>query len=218
MPLDHHVAESLFGAADLDDYFGDHDVAVVPWPRATRQRDRALVSSVDLDALLSGPPHLVDLDPRWLYATQPSVVAQHARYYTTDEWERSGITSADRHQVANRYPLVHRDRRGRSLLLAGHHRALVALIHGRPVRTRILRAGPGATGVLPRLLVGNWCSIRGVCRTTNSRVAAEEIESGHTVLVPDVDVAVDTMAQLGLGDSTIADRLRVAAIPVGVAA
>ena len=101
--------------------------------------------------MLAQPVDLVDVDPRQLWASQPWVVRHHAAYYRTGEWERTGRTSADHWVELNQFPVVV-ERRGRSIIVAGHHRATAALIDGRPLRVRVAARG-GRVAVTPLLFV-----------------------------------------------------------------
>ena len=77
--------------------FGDGDRIVAPWPRATRSKTTPLYDTAAVGAFVSGPPELVDIDTSELWCSQPWVLRSHVRYYLTDEWERTGRTSADMH-------------------------------------------------------------------------------------------------------------------------
>lgn len=82
-----------------------------------------------------GPVVLVPIDPRMLLASQPFVVRHHAAYYLEGEWERTGLTSADRRSLANRWPIV-AFAGERGVILSGHHRSLRALLSGVPLLAR----------------------------------------------------------------------------------
>lgn len=81
-----------------------------------------MTASHDLLAVgrfVSHQPRLTEVDPTELFATQTWVLRAHVAYYLSGEWERTGRTSADMHQRANRYPLIYLDGRGQLLILAG---------------------------------------------------------------------------------------------------
>lgn len=211
--------DEWWGIGDLDAVFGASDRVVCPWRSASRARERPVYRPEDVRALLAGGPHLVDLDPRDLRCTQTWVLAQHARYYLTGQWERTGTTSADRGAAHNRYPLIHVGQRGQLVILAGHHRSLAALIEGRPVRARVLRPeGSTTVAVLPRLLVG---SAEGAgpeptgipvaaTRTDDPVAATEAILAGDTVLLPSFELAAEILRGLGLDPALVEDRIALA--------
>ena len=123
--------------------FGDGDRIVAPWPRAGRSKSAPLYDRELVAAFVAEQPRLVDVDTSELWCTQPWVLRSHVRYYLGGEWERTGRTSADMHVRANRYPLLHVDDRGRTIILAGHHRSLAATLLGRPVRARMVGTSTG---------------------------------------------------------------------------
>lgn len=126
----------------LDAAFGSHARIVVPWPCPGRRKHEPLYDHELVGRFVSEQPRLTEVDPTGLHATQTWVVRSHVDYYLSGEWERTGRTSADMHQRANRYPLIHLDSRGRLLILAGHHRSMAALIEGRPVLARVVGTSP----------------------------------------------------------------------------
>lgn len=199
----------LWGCGSLEPVFHGAPITTLPWPPVPRRKHALRVAPDLVEAVLAGPPHLVDLDPRRLFATQRSVVHQHAAYYLTGEWERTGRTSADQASIANRYPLVVVDR-GRPVIVGGHHRALAALVEGRPVRARVAPAGPvTARAVTPRLFVGAGLSLPHT-DATDPAAAAEAITAGLTVLVPHADQVAAVLDRLGLTPAEVADRLAIA--------
>ena len=131
------LLERLWGADDLDALFGAHSLVVAPWTRAGQNRKQQRFDRDALTALLAAPATLRDVDPRTLFANQPWIVREHVAYYRTGEWERTGRTSADQWVELNRYPVIVDDHRGRSVILAGHHRSAAALLAGRPLRVRV---------------------------------------------------------------------------------
>ena len=78
--------------------------------------------------------HLREMDPRDLHATQPWVTQEGVSYYSGSKYRETGQTFKDMDQPTNRYPTVYTDRRGRNLLLGGHHRATAALLRGEQFR------------------------------------------------------------------------------------
>ena len=203
------AAARLWGSGDVAAAFSS-DKTVVPWRSAPRRKHEPLVTPDQVSSLLAGGPWVVDVDPRTMHATQPWVVASHAAHYVTGVWETTGATSADLASFANRYPLVHVDDRGRSIILAGHHRSFVALVEGRPVRARVLRP-PGTTtvAVLPRLLAGPESPVPHRVATDPDEAAAA-IRAGTTVLVPTLAHAEPVLKALGLPPDLVADRLAMA--------
>lgn len=186
------------------------DRRVVPWPSAPRRKGEPVVATGDIGRLIAGPPALADLDPRVMFATQTFCVASHVAYYLGPEWARTGRTSADAGKPSNRYPLVWVDGDGRQILLGGHHRSLAALIQGRPVRCRVLRAeGDDAVAVLPLLLAGPSAPVPHGA-TSDPAEATATITALSTALVPDLSVARETLVRLGFAEDLIADRLEMA--------
>lgn len=203
------AAERLWGSGSVEAAFSS-DRRVVPWPLAPRRKGQPYVAQEDMARLLTGPPALVDLDPRLMHATQTFCVASHVRYYLTETWERTGITSADPGVASNRYPLVWIDGEGRQIVLGGHHRSLAALLDGRPVRCRVLRTDPdGALALLPVLLIGESASVP-TTATDDAATAARLVARRQTVLVPDLDTGQRVLAELGLSEAAIADRTAMA--------
>ena len=123
--------------------FGDRDQIVTPWPRAGRTKTTPLYDREVVGAFVDEPPQLVDVDPSSLWCTQPWVLRSHVRHYLSGVWERTGRTSADMHVRANRYPLLYTDAKDRTIILAGHHRSLAAILLGRPVRARLVGVRTG---------------------------------------------------------------------------
>ncbi|MCC5952036.1 MAG: hypothetical protein JJU45_08060 [Acidimicrobiia bacterium] len=159
-------------------------------------------------ALLRGSPFVADIDPRRLTATQPWVLRHHVTYYLTPTWHTTGLTSADRATLSNRYPLVAAVD-DRLILLGGHHRAMAALLAGQPLRARVAADASAAIAVLPRLLVGStWPGPH--LTTADPQDASRALHSG-TVTVPDLDTASATLHAAGFDAARIADRMSVAA-------
>ena len=153
------------------------------------------------------------MDPRTLYASQPSVLRHHVQYYLTASWEITGRTSADMHKLSNRYPLVHVDADGGLKILAGHHRSAAALLEGRPVLARIAVADgaelPASCPVSPGVPVVPRLRLSADAHTEPPDVVARAMEAGATLLVPDEGDAGDVLAALGLTAEEREDRLRL---------
>lgn len=127
-----------WGAGDPDVVFGGSPVSPTPWPRAARSRQRFDYDQDLVNETLRHPEAnpTVDVDPRFLHATQPNVTRDATNYYLGDEYERTGITYADMEQAGNRLPFVYDREDGQSLILSGHHRAAAALLQGRQFPAR----------------------------------------------------------------------------------
>lgn len=189
---------ALWGHGDLAAHFGFLPRASVPWPRAGRLKHPDPAEAEALRHFVDGPVQLVDVDPRELFANQPWVLREHAEYYLTGRWERTGRTSADRDQRANLFPVLVRDRLDRMVIHTGHHRSLVALILGRPVRARVLGGDtdPGdAVALTPHLLVGTTTPIPHEAISAPLD-AVEHIRAGATVLTPTEEVAREALSVL----------------------
>ena len=175
-----------YGCGDLDVVFGDADIALCPWERAGRLKTGDPILESNTAEVLAAPVWLSLVDPRQLWASQPWVLRTHAAYYRTGEWERTGVTSADRHVEANRFPVIVPDRLDRLVIRTGHHRALAALVDGRPLLCRLATAAPdGAVAVTPSLLVGTHSRLPHV-QVSNAASAVAYIESGTAVLCDEV--------------------------------
>lgn len=202
-------ASWLWNRGSTDGVFSS-DLRVVPWKSAPQFKHQPLVEQTDVHRLLGGAPAITDLDPRYMFATQTYCVSSHVDHYLTDTWETTGRTSADQAKSHNRWPLVWIDEKGHQVLLGGHHRSFAALIQGRMVRCRVLRAdGDHTLAVLPRLLVGVSTPLPHLALVDPTDAAAE-ITAGTTVLVPDLTVAEAVLTSLGLSDELVADRLAMA--------
>jgi len=140
-------AERLYGSHDLEGMFGNHPKTTTPWPRASRRKD---VQDYDKDLVrrtletpLRGAHDLYEVDPRHLHASQPWITHQGVAHYMKGDYEKTGRTFADQHDVGNQYPFVY-SRHGQHVLLSGHHRAAAALLQGRSLRARYVEGGWGA--------------------------------------------------------------------------
>lgn len=183
------LVNRLWGAGDLRAVFGDAAKVVAPWPRAPRSKHGPDSRTLYTRQILQAPIWLSEVDPRQLFASQGWVVRHHAEYYRTGEWELTGITSADRDSDANRFPIVVCDRYGRRIISTGHHRALAALIEGRPLLCRkVPDVGDEAVALLPRLLFGPSTRLDHVeCESVAAAIDAAR--SGQIALCTDLDVA-----------------------------
>lgn len=130
----------LYASNDLVKMFGGAPSTTAPWDTAPRSKtgpgtfDRIAVANV-----LSRPPQLREFDPRHLHATQPSVLRHIVSHYLEGDYERTGNTFADQHNVGNKYPVVYTNHRGMNIILSGHHRASAALLRGQPLLARHVR-------------------------------------------------------------------------------
>ena len=175
--------------------FGDRDQIVTPWPRAGRTKTTPLYDREVVGAFVDEPPQLVDVDPSSLWCTQPWVLRSHVRHYLSGVWERTGRTSADMHVRANRYPLLYTDAKDRTIILAGHHRSLAAILLGRPVRARLVGVRPGSgVAITPSVVAGPTTDLP----RARAAVAPAELRA--------------MLAADGLTDDEIGERLRFAGL------
>jgi hypothetical protein len=130
------TAHAIHGAGDAGAYFKGAPKAPTPWPSAGRTKSDPRGYKPDLvQKALSNPgPHMREMDPRHLHATQPSVTSEGVNHYMGDDYRKTGRTFADQHVESNRFPVVYTDPQGRNKLLSGHHRATAALLQGRQLR------------------------------------------------------------------------------------
>jgi hypothetical protein len=135
--------QSVFGTGDIDALFGDAPSTVVPWPRAQRRKGRATFDRGPVLRAIANPnrPLLAEVDPRKLHANQPGLVRAGVSYYLGERYWLTGTTYADRERAANRIPLIYARDDGQRIILAGHHRAAAAMLHGRALQA-LLVAGP----------------------------------------------------------------------------
>ena len=198
------LLERLWGADDLDALFGAHSRVVAPWTRAGQSRTQQRFDRDALTALLAAPATLRDVDPRTLFANQPWIVREHVAYYRTGEWERTGRTSADQWVELNRYPVIVEDHRGRSVILAGHHRSAAALLAGRPLRVRVAaidsrsQITPSAR-VRPRRRTHRCGRSRGSRRGRHPAVGRHPRRRAGRARVPRSDAERDPLALVAAG-------------------
>lgn len=181
-------------------------------PPVARSRSRRTC-----DALPDRPEH-----PTGLWATQPWLVRHHAAYYGTGKWEQTGATSADMHKSYNRYPVITVEPDGRHVIRAGHHRSFAALVAGRDVWARVIRAVDKAQEqgleehgsseaetpelvVTPHLRVHAPSSEPMGLDERSARIAA-----GSVVAVETTDAAARLLARVGFDPQQIDDRLSMA--------
>jgi hypothetical protein len=159
---DRQEVHRLWASNHLDALFGGHDKTLIPFPRVPRRKGEALYDREAVATLLAQPAKLEPVDPRELHATQNWVVREHAEYYRRGVWELTGRPSADHDSVANRFPVIAIDDRGRKMILTGHHRSAVALLEGRPLLARVVGRvhDPSvAVALTPHLHLGLRCLV-----------------------------------------------------------
>lgn len=133
---------ALFGSGRATTLFGRAQVTPAPWPGAGRRKDGSHHNRELIKQEMSKPPVVEDIDPRYLHATQPSVVREHVDSYMGaggDEYRKTGKTVADQDNPGNQWPTVYERRDGRRDILSGHHRATTALLRGEALKGRIIR-------------------------------------------------------------------------------
>lgn len=152
---DHKRAEQVFGSNDLAK-IASGPVATPPWKSANSWHGKPLYSK---DAVRSavkevreGKPHLADVDPRYLYATQPGLTRHGVDHYLGQHSTEASL--ADTENSGNKYPVIYkRDNRAGNpdlpewwndhdhIILSGHHRAAAALLRGEQFKA-VLVEGP----------------------------------------------------------------------------
>src|SRR5436189_5471136 len=133
-------AKRLYGAGSSDALFKGFPTVPAPWPGAGRLKKG---SPYDLDLIhqsLSGGPNIETVDPRFLHATQPSVLLEHVNYYMGRDYQLTGRTARDQEVNTNQVPRLYVRSDGRTDILSGHHRATASLLHGRHFRAHVIRA------------------------------------------------------------------------------
>jgi hypothetical protein len=136
--------EQFWGAGDIDKMFpGGAPTTIVPWEQAGGRKDRQNYDPERVQNVLRKPQEheLVDIDPRNLKATQPSITRAGVKHYTSGEYEQTGKTFANQDQAGNQYPMVYHREDNDQLLLSGHHRAAAALLQGRQFKGYLVK-GP----------------------------------------------------------------------------
>lgn len=175
------TTERWWKAGQAEAVFGDHVKVIAPWHSGNRRRALTLLDDIQV------PVRLRPVDPRRLSCTQTWVVRHHVEYYLTGEWERTGRTSADRGQAANRFPIVVGD-----TIVAGHHRTAAALLAGRMLLVRAVE-GAGPIAVTPTLFIG-----------------AEDPQVVGATTVGDDQAARLVLERRGLSELEVADRMSMA--------
>jgi hypothetical protein len=135
--------EQFWGSHDIDRMFpGGAPVTSVPWEQRGRRKTNQDYDQTRVQAVLLKPHEheLVDVDPRLLRASQPSVTRAGVQYYMGHEYEHTGRTFADHASPGNQYPIVYH-REAQRFLLSGHHRAAAALLQGRQFKGYVVE-GP----------------------------------------------------------------------------
>ena len=135
-----HV-RSLYGSKDIEGLFPrEIPKTLTPWPSGSRSKAGPRWDERAVHAELGRDPRTVDIDPRILSAGQPHLVRGGVAHYLTGEFERSGRTFADTHNVGNQFPFVvtkpHPTLGHEHVIISGHHRAAAALLQGRRLTTR----------------------------------------------------------------------------------
>lgn len=115
----------------------------VPFPRARRsKRRRSYAPELVASAIRSASTTTVD--PRKLSATQPWVTTPGVRFYLEEHYPTKGDTYQADLDPGNRLPLVYVRDGEEALILAGHHRATVALVRGEPLEALVIDGPWGA--------------------------------------------------------------------------
>lgn len=122
---------------------GSFEVSTMPIPRASRRKREPLYDRDAVAAALNRPVQLSKFDPRTLRSSQSGVTRSGVAYYLWENREAhlSGVTYADQDQPGNRFPVIFEQPRTKQLtILSGHHRAVAALVDGRPLVGIFVRA------------------------------------------------------------------------------
>ena len=148
-----------------------------PWPRAGRRKDVEDYDRTVVADALRRPPLLVDVDPRGLRASQPSVTAPGVAFYMGVDNKSAGRLFADADKPGNQNPVVYRRVTGPSVddvILSGHHRSTAALLRGEPLRAVVVSGG--------------WGAPRGAARPANTSPRGSEVRERTSVPVDPVAV------------------------------
>lgn len=133
------LAKRLYGAGSSEPLFKGFPKVPAPWPRAGRRKSG---SPYDLDLIhesLRGGPNMEDVDPRFLHATQPSVLMEHVNYYLGRDYQLTGRTARDQAVNVNQVPRLYVRPDDRIDILSGHHRATASLLHGGQFKAHVIR-------------------------------------------------------------------------------
>ena len=134
-------------SAAIDATMGDGPTTGVPFKLAGHLKNEVTGDGMRRrsDAVakgLSEPPHLQEVDPRELMATQGSVTREGVAHYLGPQFQQHGTLYADVHNQGNQHPTVYqRERDGGQMILSGHHRATAALMNGKQLQARVI-SGP----------------------------------------------------------------------------
>lgn len=202
--MTHVGLESWWGCNDITALVGAAAQQIpAPWPSVDRAGIRSTVDQRLVDETLATPVELIELDPRTLWGSRPSLLRDHLDYYCTGQWERTGRTSADEDEEVNRFPVVIPDRQGRLVIIEGHHRAAAALLEARTLRART-PSPTGAFHVTALLKVDP----DGPSLSDDS---ASRLSAGRQVAVPDLDAAREVLGRSGASGQEAAGAVSMAA-------
>ena len=133
------LSRRLYGVGDSDALFKGFPKVPAPWPGAGRMKKG---SPYDIDLIhhaLRNGPNMEEVDPRFLHATQPSVLQEHVNYYMGGNYARTGRTARDQEVNTNQVPRLYQRPDGRVDILSGHHRATAALLLGGQFKAHLIR-------------------------------------------------------------------------------
>lgn len=125
-------ADDFYGKGNPDAIFHGAPLAVAPWPRAGRRKDRKDFEESKVKHALEHPEQYATtkMDPRTLHSTQPHIVRAAVQHYTgshSDTYESSNTPT--RGNAGNARPVVY-NRNGTRMILSGHNRAATSLLRG----------------------------------------------------------------------------------------
>ena len=134
-------AHDLYGRGNLSAMFGDAPVTPAPWGRAGGLKNRKDYEEDKVRGVLMHPDRheMVEMDPRELKATQPSITRAGVAHYLSNP----DTVYKDAHNAGNKRPVVY-ERRGVPLILSGHHRAASALLRGEQFKAVLVSGDYGA--------------------------------------------------------------------------
>lgn len=131
-------ADRLHGVGHHDALFKGNPLGMVPLPQAPRRKDRHLYDKEKVRSLIgSKDAPTKDYDVRTLHATQPHVTRAGVKHYM-EKGEEGGTYARG---GGNAKPTVYEREDGVNILLSGHHRAVAALLKGKPLNARYTK-GP----------------------------------------------------------------------------
>ena len=130
------------GSNDLESLFPDQaPTTAMPMDVAARRKGGPGYDAARVKAALGQKdPHLDEVDPSTLTATQPGLTRAGVAHYLSH-----GQFSAysDEPSAGNTHPVVYNRDDGTNLLLSGHHRAAAALLAGTSLKALRVQ-GPAA--------------------------------------------------------------------------